>query len=184
MTTNIREATREDVPALAALIGRSVRQLQRDDYSQEQLEHALATVYGVDTTLIDDGTYYVVEAGGEIAACGGWSKRETLCGGDQWTQRDDTLLDPLTGAARIRAFYVDPERARRGLGTLLLDACETAARAAGFHRFEMAATLTGEHLYAARGYVALDRTSIPLSCDDGLIVVRMVKEDAAGRPRP
>ncbi len=174
--TCIRRATREDVPVLSALIARSVRGLQRDDYSPEQIEHALETVYGVDTTLIDDGTYFVIETDGEVAACGGWSKRQTLSGGDQWTQRDDTLLDPTTGAARIRAFYVDPKRTRRGLGTLLLETCEAAARVAGFHRFEMAATLTGVPLYAARGYVALDRTTIPLPCDEGLAVVRMFKE--------
>ena len=174
--TTIRRATREDVPALTALIGRSVRELQREDYSQQQLERALQTVYGVDTTLIDDGTYFVIEMDGDIAACGGWSKRQTLSGGDHWTRRDDTVLDPATDAARIRAFYVDPARARRGLGTLLLETCETAARAAGFRRFEMAATLTGVALYEARGYRVLERTTIPLSRDDDLAVVRMAKE--------
>ena len=126
--------------------------------------------------LIDDGTYFVIETDGEIAACGGWSKRKTLSGGDQWTQRDDTLLDPAVDAARIRAFYVDPERARRGLGTPLLETCEAAARTAGFHRFEMSATLTGVRLYENRGYAALERTAIPLPSTSGLTVVHMVKE--------
>jgi GNAT superfamily N-acetyltransferase len=153
-----------------------VRALQRDDYTPHQIDAALATVYGVDTTLIDDGTYLIVETGGEIVACGGWSKRKTLYGGDQWAQREDELLDLTVDAAKIRAFFVDPDWARRGLGTLLLEACEASATAGGFRRFEMGATLTGVRLYERRGYVAVDRVEVPLPGGDVLAVVRMIKE--------
>ena len=133
------------------MIERSVRELQRQDYTELQIEGALETIFGVDTTLIDDGTYLVVESDSEIVACGGWSKRRTLFGGDRWTRREDDLLDPAVDAAKIRAFFVHPAWARRGVGTLLLESCENAARAAGFRRFEMGATLTGVHLYQRRG---------------------------------
>ena len=176
MTRVVRAATRDDVPALTALVAASVRELQRDDYPPELLERAIRDVYGVDTTLIDDGTYFAIEQTDGIVACGGWSKRKTLCGGDHWTQRDDELLDPAVDPAKIRAFYVRPDRARRGLGTLLLETCEAAAHAAGFHRFEMAATLTGVRLYERRGYVAVARSLLPLPGGDGLAVVRMLKE--------
>jgi hypothetical protein len=113
MTTVVRAATRDDVPSLTALAAASVRELQRDDYPPELLERAIREVYGVDTTLIEDGTYFVIEGADGIVACGGWSKRKTLCGGDHWTQRDDEFLDPAVDAAKIRAFYVRPDRARR-----------------------------------------------------------------------
>ncbi len=164
---------------MSSLIERSVRELQRDDYTPEQIEAALASVYGVDRTLIDDGTYFVVEVDGAIVACGGWSKHKTLFGGDVWTGRDDDLLDPAVDAAKIRAFFVDPAWVRRGLGSLLLDACENAARAAGFRRFEMGATLTGVRLYERRGYTAVDRLETPLPGDCTVPVVRMVKEPTA-----
>jgi GNAT superfamily N-acetyltransferase len=183
MTTSIRKATRNDIPVLAALIERSVRELQRDDYSPEQIDAALATVYGVDTRLIDDGTYLAVEAGDTIAACGGWSKRRTLYGGDVWTHRTDELLDPAVDAAKIRAFFVHPQWARHGLGSQLLDACERAALAAGFRRFEMGATLTGVRLYEKRGYVAVEQVLVPLPGTNSLAVVRMVKEFAKAPER-
>ncbi|MGP6192174.1 MAG: GNAT family N-acetyltransferase [Vulcanimicrobiaceae bacterium] len=173
--SRIRPATRADVPQLSRVIERSVRELQRLDYSEPQIEAALASVFGVDTTLIDDGTYLVVEVDGEIVACGGWSKRKTLFGGDEWENREDELLDPAFDAAKIRAFFVSPEWARRGLGTLLLEACESAARAAGFRRFELGATLTGVHLYEKRGYEAVGRVEVPLRGGQTVPVVRMVK---------
>jgi GNAT superfamily N-acetyltransferase len=177
MTTCIRQATRDDIPLLSHLIDRSVRELQCDDYTPDQIDGALATgMYGVDTTLIDDGTYLVIEADGAITACGGWSKRKTLYGGDVWAQREDDLLDPAVDAAKIRAFFVHPYWARRGFGSLLLDACENAARAAGFRRFELGATLTGVRFYERRGYVAVARIGAPLPGGDALPVVRMVKE--------
>jgi GNAT superfamily N-acetyltransferase len=112
-----------------------------------------------------------------IAGCGGWSKRKTLYGGDRWTQREDSLLDPLRDAAKIRAFFVHPAWARRGVGTLILDACETAARAAGFSRFEMGATLTGAKLFGVKGYVAVKRIDVALGNGEVLPVIHMEKRE-------
>jgi GNAT superfamily N-acetyltransferase len=176
----LRLASSADVPALHELIDRSVRVLQRADYSAEQLEAALGTVYGVDTQLIADGTYYVVDienAASErmIAACGGWSMRKTLYGSDHGPYRDSELLDPAHDAAKIRAFFVDPDWVRRGFATLILEACEEAAYARGFRRFEMGATLTGVPMYAARGYTKDEVIEAPLPNGQALTVVRMSK---------
>jgi GNAT superfamily N-acetyltransferase len=174
----LRRAVEADTPTLRGLIEASVRGLQASDYSASQIESALATVYGVDSQLIADGTYLVVEASLAqplIVACGGWSKRKTLYGGDRWTRREDTLLDPANDAAKIRAFFVHPDWVRRGIGTLLLDACERAAIAAGFRRFEMGATLSGVPLYKARGYVAVKDLSVPLANGESLPIVHMEK---------
>jgi len=111
-----------------------------------------------------------------IAGCGGWSKRKTLYGGDHWTQREDSLLDPEKDAAKIRAFFVHPAWARRGVGTLLLEACETAAREAGFRRYEMGATLTGAKLFGVKGYVAVKRIAVPLDRGESLTVIHMEKD--------
>ena len=178
MTFSLRKATEHDVPLLRELIDASVRGLQSADYSPTQIESALATVYGVDSQLIADGTYFVVESGepgNKIVACGGWSCRKTLYGGDRWTGREDSLLDPEKDAAKIRAFFVHPAWVRRGIGSILLDACEQAALAAGFRRFEMGATLSGVPLYAARGYVALENLGVPLANGESLPIVRMEK---------
>jgi GNAT superfamily N-acetyltransferase len=172
----VRPATRADIPRLSQVIERSVRELQRHDYTELQIEGALESIFGVDTTLIDDGTYLVVESESEVVACGGWSKRKTLFGGDRWTHRENDVLDPAVDAAKIRAFFVHPDWARRGLGTHLLESCENAARAAGFRRFEMGATLTGVQLYERRGYKEVDRTLVPLANGETVPVVRMVKE--------
>jgi GNAT superfamily N-acetyltransferase len=172
----VRQATPADVPTLRALIDASVRGLQSQDYSAAEIDRALATVYGVDTQLIADGTYWVAEEG-EIVGCGGWSRRATLFGGDQYAGREDSMLDPTKDAAKIRAFFVHPGHARRGIGTKILDACESAAREAGFTRFEMGATLTGVPFYEARGYTALDRIRVPLPDGESMAVVRMVKRD-------
>ena len=180
----IRPAVSADVPVLRELINSSVRRLQSSDYSPEQIESALRTVFGVDSQLIADGTYLLVETTPEpgsnqdnamIVACGGWSKRKTLYGGDRWRDRKDDLLDPRTDAAKIRAFFIHPDWARRGIGTLLLDACENAARAAGFTRFEMGATLTGVKLFQERGYVAVKRLKVPLEGSITLPVIHMTK---------
>src|SRR5277367_1024314 len=176
----LRLATREDIPALRELIDVSVRVLQRADYSAEQLDAALGTAYGVDTQLIADGTYYVVEAVGGagervIAACGGWSMRKTLYGSDHGPYRDSGLLEPARDAAKIRAFFVHPDWVRRGLATLILKTCEDAACARGFRRFEMGATLTGVPMYAARGYVKGEEIDVPLPGGLSLKVVRMSK---------
>ena len=172
----LRIATVDDVPALRALIDASVRGPQTRDYSAAEIDRALATVYGVDTQLIADGTYWVAAAD-EIVGCGGWSRRATLFGGDQYAGREDSLLDPTKDAAKIRAFFVHPDWARRGIGTKILDACEGAAREAGFTRFEMGATLTGVPFYEARGYRALDRIIVPLAGGESMAVVRMEKRD-------
>jgi GNAT superfamily N-acetyltransferase len=176
----LRLATRDDIPQLRELIGVSVRILQRGDYSREQLEAALGTVYGVDTQLIVDGSYFVVETtsdakGKVIVACGGWSKRKTLFGSDAGPNRDSSLLDPARDAAKIRAFFVHPDWVRRGLGTRILRACEEAAYAQGFRRFEMGATLTGVPLYAACGYTKDETLETPLGNGLSLTVVRMSK---------
>jgi GNAT superfamily N-acetyltransferase len=174
----LRKAVPADVPVLRVLIDASVRGLQAADYSPSQIESALASVYGVDSQLIADGTYFVVQsksAGGQIVACGGWSKRKTLYGGDVWKAREDSLLDPQTDAAKIRAFFVHPDWVRRGIGTMLLDACERAAMAEGFHSFEMGATLSGVPLCNARGYVSLENLGVPLANGESLPIVRMEK---------
>jgi GNAT superfamily N-acetyltransferase len=179
----IRPALVTDIPALRELIDASVRRLQSDDYSPAQIDSALRTVFGVDSQLIDDGTYLVVQTVPSdsnkhpvIVACGGWSKRKTLYGGDRWRDRQDDMLNPKIDAAKIRAFFIHPDWARRGIGTLLLDACESAARASGFNRFEMGATLTGTKLFQKRGYVAVERLEVPLEGEITLPIVHMVKE--------
>jgi GNAT superfamily N-acetyltransferase len=185
---HLRLATLEDVPVLRTLIEASARGLQTADYTPAQIEGALQTVFGVDSQLIADGTYIVAEAQPAetpaapresqppiIVGCGGWSKRKTLYGGDRWTGREDSLLDPLTDAAKIRAFFIHPAWARRGVGGMLLKACEDAARAAGFTRYEMGATLTGAKLFGVKGYVAVRPISIPLVNGETLPVIHMEK---------
>jgi N-acetylglutamate synthase-like GNAT family acetyltransferase len=175
----VRKATTNDVPRLREIIEASVRELQANDYSRAQIEGALKSVYGVDSQLIADGTYLVAEepteTGSEIVACGGWSKRKTLYGGDQYSGREDSLLDPARDAAKIRAFFVHPQWARRGIGSLILQACEEAARAAGFTRLEMGATLSGVAFYKAKGYAEVERQSVPLGNGEALPIVRMTK---------
>jgi GNAT superfamily N-acetyltransferase len=154
MDYRIRRATLEDRAALEQLIAESARGLSRGDYSDAQVEAALASVFGVDTDLIRDGTYYVAEAGGRPVGCGGWSKRKTLFGGDRFAARDSGELDPQTEPAKIRAFFVHPDWARRGVAGAILETCERAASAEGFRALELMATLPGVRLYAARGYEA------------------------------
>ena len=173
----IRAATRDDVEALRALIDVSARALSAGYYTPEQIEAAVAEVFGVDTQLVDDGTYYVAEAGGRPIGCGGWSRRQTLFGGDRWKgDREDAALDPARDPARIRAFFVHPEWARRGIGGRILRACETAAAAEGFRRLELVATLPGEPLYAAMGYHGIEPVCIPMSGGLELPCVRMGKD--------
>jgi N-acetylglutamate synthase-like GNAT family acetyltransferase len=177
----IRQATTGDIPRLRELIAASVRRLQAKDYTPGQIEGALASVYGVDTQLIADGSYFVAEvltAEGEpvIVGCGGWSKRKTLYGADHCAGREDSLLDPRTEAAKIRAFFIHPDWARRGIASSILEACEAAARNAGFTRLEMGATLTGVPFYRAKGYVELQRIEVPLESGASMPIVRMGKE--------
>jgi GNAT superfamily N-acetyltransferase len=150
----LRKATLADIPALNALIARSARGLSTRDYRPEQIEGALQGAFGVDSQLLADETYFVVEDAGQIVGCGGWSFRSTLFGGDARSGRDSSILDPKTHAAKIRAFFVDPSHARRGIGSLLLDHCEHQARARGYLEVELMATLPGAKLYTARGYAA------------------------------
>jgi GNAT superfamily N-acetyltransferase len=153
----LRVATLEDREPLRALIERSARELSKSDYRSEQVEGALQGAFGVDSQLIQDGTFFVVESGGAIVGCGGWSYRRTLFGSDQRAERDSEVLDPRTDAAKIRAFFVDPAHARKGIGTMLLDKCESEARSRGFSRVELMSTLPGVRLYSARGYSGVER---------------------------
>jgi GNAT superfamily N-acetyltransferase len=159
----LRAATLEDLPVLERLVGESARGLSRQDYREEQIEAALGTALGVDSQLIRDGTYFVVEAEGEVVGCGGWSWRGTLFGGDAQGGRRAEVLDPAHDAARIRAFFVRPDWARRGIGRALLERCEAEARARGFRSAELMATLPGERLYAALGYRGEERIDHRLS---------------------
>jgi GNAT superfamily N-acetyltransferase len=151
---SLRTATLTDVPELRALIARSARALSTNDYRPAQVEGALRGAFGVDSQLLADETYFVVEEAGRCVGCGGWSYRSTLFGGDAHAGRDASVLEK-TQPAKIRAFFVDPQHARRGIGTLLLKHCETQARAHGYTQVELMATLPGVKLYAARGYVGL-----------------------------
>jgi GNAT superfamily N-acetyltransferase len=184
-----------EIPILRELIEASVRELQPQDYTPAQIESALETVFGVDSQLIEDGTYFVAEArvgdgqsiaektGGAknaraiwtIAGCGGWSKRKTLYGSDHWTGREDALLDPQHDAAKIRAFFIHPAWARQGIGGRILEACEIAASTAGFTSYEMGATLTGAKLFGVKGYVAMENIQVPLKDGLTLPIIRMAK---------
>src|SRR5580704_13766852 len=177
MNLQLRIAIPADVPELTSLIAASVRILQAEDYTASQRESALVSVFGIDTQLIADATYFVAEVDGTMVACGGWSKRKTLFGADHCAGREDSLLDPERDAAKIRAFFVHPEWARRGIGTRILELCEVAARAEGFSRFEMGATLTGVPLYKRWGYAELERLELPLANGETLPIVRMTKAD-------
>jgi GNAT superfamily N-acetyltransferase len=200
-TFTLRLATEEDIPALHTLIEASVRGLQAEDYTQVQIEGALGTVLGLDTQLIWDGTYFVAEAPfaaeagdteefasrvealtcGPLAGCGGWSKRKTLFGADRGPGRAPELLDPAKDAAKVRAIFVHPKFARRGLGSLILARVEAEAWAVGFRQYEMGSTLTGVPLYQLKGYVEVERIGVPLWNGETLPVVKMVKSAPAVR---
>jgi GNAT superfamily N-acetyltransferase len=167
-----------DAEALRHLIELSVRGLQRNDYTPEQIEGALGHALGLDTQLIEDGTYFVAEVDGAPGpvGCGGWGNRATLFGSDHGPNRERALLDPQKHAAKIRAIFVHPDWARRGIGSLILQHCEEAARAAGFRRFEMGSTLTGVPLYKLRGYRECERLNVPLPNGAVVQVVHMIKE--------
>ena len=162
MNFSIRKALKTDQTAIENLIKESVRGLSWDDYDAEQIELSIRSVFGVDTELIADGTYFIVETNaGEFAGCGGWSKRKTLYGASVYAEsRDSELLDPELEAAKIRAFFIHPDFARKGVGSLILEKCEQEARANGFKSAEMMATLPGVKLYAARGYAGDERVKL------------------------
>jgi GNAT superfamily N-acetyltransferase len=184
----LRLATEDDIPALHALIEASVRSLQAGDYTPAQIEGALGTVLGLDTLLIRDKTYFVAEIlrpsdssiqnaneRCSLAGCGGWSKRKTLFGADRGPGREPDLLNPATDAAKVRAIFVHPDYARRGLGSLILAHVEAEAAAAGFKYYEMGSTLTGVPLYRLKGYIEVERIGVPLHNGEALPVVKMVK---------
>lgn len=158
-----RTASLADRPSLETLIAESVRGLSAEDYSPDQIEAAIGNTMGVDSELIADGTYFVVETAGRIIACGGWSKRETLFGADNKPGRISRLLDPQAEAARIRAFFVHPDFARQGIGRMLLEKCESEARNAGFRRAQLMATLPGRRLYEKYGYIAEEIVVHPIT---------------------
>jgi GNAT superfamily N-acetyltransferase len=169
-----RLATRDDLDALRALMEASISQLQKPFLDEAQIASSRA-IMGLDTQLIDDGTYFIVEVHGELAGCGGWSRRATLYGGDQSPGRSAALFDPAADPARIRAMYTHPRFTRRGVGRLILSLCEQAARSEGFSRVELMSTLAGEPLYRAGGYVPIER----LADDRGGASVPLVRMEKA-----
>jgi predicted N-acetyltransferase YhbS len=171
----VRLAREEDIPALEALIELSVRTLLAVHYTPDVLAASLGPAFGVDRQLIADGTYFAVEDNGRLVGCGGWSRRRAAYGGDRGRVGEDAPLDPATDSARIRAFFVHPDWARRGIGRALLLASEAAARTAGFSRATLVGTLAGEPLYAAFGYTVAERYEAPLPGGVGLAVVKMDK---------
>ena len=184
MNVRIRLATIEDVPVLQELIRASVSVLSEQYYTSKQISSALTHVFGVDTQLILDGTYFIAEVKRQVAGSGGWSKRKTLFGGDQAKASKvdsplatslDALLDPATDAARIRAFYVHPQWSRKGIASLILKSCEEAALDAGFKLVELAATLPGEPFYLARGYEKREEISIETPDSQSFSTFRMTK---------
>lgn len=184
MGARIRLATESDRAALSALIPASARGLSKGYYSDSQTESAILHVFGTDSRLIADGTYFAAEAEEEgrlrlrlrIVGCGGWSRRRTLYGGDQMKDAEDPLLDPATEPARIRAFFVHPDFARRGIGSQILRACMDAARAAGFRRVTLASTLPGVPFYRAFGFLEHERIEVPLPDGLTLPVIRMERD--------
>jgi GNAT superfamily N-acetyltransferase len=175
MTPALRPATPADVPALEALIARSGIALSKGFYTDEQAQAVTRHVFGVDTQLIRDGTYFVVERDGVPLACGGWSRRATLFGADRAKAAEDPPLDPATQAGRIRAFFVDPSVPRQGLGTMLIRHCEAEAARAGFTSLEMAATLPGVPLYRSAGYETVEEFAIDLPGGIRIPLARMRK---------
>lgn len=164
----LRKATLSDRAAITQLIKDSARSLSREDYSDAQIEGAIATVFGVDTNLIFDATYFVADNHGELIGCGGWSRRKTLFGGDQYATRDAGYLDPETEPAKIRAFFIHPQHARKGIARAILSACENEAKAAGFQSLELMSTLPGVKLYRACGYEA--DNGVELSVGEGITI--------------
>ncbi|HWZ69864.1 MAG TPA: GNAT family N-acetyltransferase [Casimicrobiaceae bacterium] len=180
MTFALRAASLEDVNDLESLIAVAARTLLAPWYSPAQIHAAVGSVFAVDTQLIEDGTYFVAGEGPIIVGCGGWSRRKTLFGAGRGHASDaDSVLDPARDPARIRAFFVHPACARRGIGAALMRHCEQAAANAGFKTMELVATLAGQPLYAASGFAAVEHFEIPLVGTLTMPVVRMSKNIAA-----
>ena len=148
----VRKATLDDRDAITQLIAESARQLSRNEYSDQQIEAAIASIFGVDTDLIHDGTYFVTIKDGMLIGCGGWSRRKKLYGGDAFSAQDAGYLDPEQDAARIRSFFVHPQHARKGVARAMLTVCEREALDHGFHALELMATLPGIKFYEASGF--------------------------------
>lgn len=169
---SIRAAVPDDVEALERLIEKSARGLSVGFYTPVELDTVIREVFGVDSQLVADRSYFLVEADGELAACGGWGKRSTGCGGDKAKSAPERLLDPATEAAKIRAFFVDPAMARRGLGSLLMTHCAREAAAAGFSQLELVSTLPGVPLYRKLGFAEVERYSLPLTVPVPVVLMR------------
>ena len=180
-TPHFRLATEADIPAVRRLIDVSVRGLSEPLYSRQQVDSALRYLLGPDSQLIADGTYYLAEVGGDVIASGGWSRRQTLHGGDQFKHGDDPLLDPSREPARLRAFFVDPRWSRRGIGGLMFHICSTAARAAGFRALELTATLPGERLYATLGFAVVERGAVTMP-DGVALETALMRRSLAATP--
>jgi N-acetylglutamate synthase-like GNAT family acetyltransferase len=179
MSFTLRKAEMSDLDEIAGLIAASVRGLSAEDYDKRQIELSVRTVFGVDTELIADGTYFVavLDADGKIAGCGGWSRRKTLYGASHYDEsRDSVLLDPAAEPAKIRSFFIHPEQARKGIGTAILEVCENEARAAGFKSAEMMSTLPGVKLYAVRGYTGDEKVGVPVGDGVEIECIRMEKD--------
>ena len=178
MSYKIRKAAVGDQAEIEQLIAESVRGLSRNDYNERQIELSIKSVFGVDTELITDGTYFVAETeDGKIAGCGGWSKRKTLYGASRYeSSRDSAELDPETDAAKIRAFFIHPRWARKGIGRAILEKCEREAKSFGFRSAEMMSTLPGVKLYSACGYAGGERVGVPVGEGEEIICVRMKKK--------
>lgn len=172
----IRKANLDDREAIERLIVESARGLSREDYSEQQIEAAIKRVFGVDTNLILDGTYFVADHSGILIGCGGWGKRRTLFGGDQFASRDSSELDPRTEPAKVRAFFIHPKYARRGVGQAILSACESEAKAHGFRSLELMATLPGLKFYKACGYEGDVRVEYEIGDEVGIEFVPMRKD--------
>ena len=173
----IRRAVMADLPVLNELVIEAVQHLNVRDYCQAQIDSALRYAYGIDTQLIHDGTYFVAEMNGRIVGCGGWSKRQSMVGGDKAKQSpaDANLLDPRVDPAKIRAFFVHPDHSRQGIGRALMGVAEMAARQAGFTQLELMATRTGEPLYAAVGFAVQERFDAVMPDGTPFPLARMTK---------
>jgi GNAT superfamily N-acetyltransferase len=176
MNLTLRKASLDDRHRISQLIETSARVLSRADYTGEQIEGAVREVFGVDSELIEDGTYFVAEVAGVVVGCGGWSKRRTLFGGDQYAGRESAALDPACDSARIRAFFIHPDWARRGIGRAILERCEEEARRGGFRSLELMATLPGLKFYRSMGFHEAGRVTYELSGGAEIDFVPMRKE--------
>jgi N-acetylglutamate synthase-like GNAT family acetyltransferase len=172
----IRKAIMEDRDAIQQLIADSARRLSREHYTDLEIETAIETVFGVDTSLIEDRTYFAVEIDGQLAGCGGWSKRKTLFGGDQYTSRDVGYIDPKSEPAKIRAFFIHPDHARKGIARAIVNQCEKEAREQGFHALELLSTLPGIEFYKSCGFIETGTLDLDLTDQVKLKFVPMRKE--------